>query len=242
MPVPTYDAIAEWYEESFVGGSPVHALAIPAMRELIGPIAGQVVCDLACGQGILARELATCSAVVTGIDLSPRLLAIAERYEKAEPLGIHYTVGNAESLDAVSDRTFDGVACCLALMDIANLEACLRTVARILRPQGWFVFAITHPCFQMPDARWTGTADGPVKREVGGYFHERHWCSENPHGVRGQVGAHHRTLSTYINALSSSGLMIEAMREPQAQEEVARRVPGYYEVPAVLVVRCRKGD
>ena len=43
-------------------------------------------------------------------------------------------------------------------MDIPDLDACLRTVERILRPQGWFVFAITHPCFQMPDSRWTGKA------------------------------------------------------------------------------------
>lgn len=41
----------------------------------------------------------------------------------------------------------------MALMDIPDLPATLCTVARILRPGGWFVFAITHPCVQMPDSR-----------------------------------------------------------------------------------------
>src|ERR1043166_563068 len=39
----TYDAIAAWYEEILCGGSPVHALAIPALLELAGEVEGQVI-------------------------------------------------------------------------------------------------------------------------------------------------------------------------------------------------------
>ena len=138
------------------------------------------------------------------------------------------------------DGAFDGVTCCLALMDIPDLNACLRTVARVVRPGGWFVFAITHPCFQVPEGRWTGQKGGTVRREVRGYFREICWRSDNPHGVRGQVGAYHRTLTTYLNACVAAGLTLEQFAEPQAQEETALRVPGYAEVPAVLAVRCRK--
>jgi ubiquinone/menaquinone biosynthesis C-methylase UbiE len=235
-----YDEIAEWYEQSFVTGSPVHALALPALLELTGDVAGRIVCDLACGQGIVARELARRGASVVGIDLSARLLEIARRYEEAEPLGIVYRQGDAQSLPEIADAAFEGVTCCLALMDMPDLTACLRTVARILKPQGWFVFAITHPCFQLPEARWTGKAGGTVRREVRGYFREGYWQSANPYGVRGKVGAYHRTLSAYLNALHDAGLTLERTLEPQAQEEVAGRVPGYREVPAVLAARCRK--
>jgi len=234
-----YDAIAEWYDQSFLTGSPVHALALPAILALCEGLHGQHVCDLACGQGVAARELASQGAQVTGIDRSEALLQIARRHEEQTPLGIDYQRGDAQTLSETADATFDGVVCCLALMDIPDLNACLRTVARILKPPGWFVFAITHPCFQLPDSRWTGKAGGTVKREVRGYFREGFWRSANPNGVRGQVGAYHRTLSAYLNALSEAGFTLEQVREPQPEDEIAARVPGYSEVPAVLVVRSR---
>ena len=239
--VPAYDAIAEWYDSSLQTGLPVHALAIPAMQALCGEIEGQHLCDLACGQGILTRELARSGAAsVAGIDLSGELLALAHRYEDASPLGIAYRQGDAQTLADTPDAAFDGVTCCLALMDIPDLLGCLRTVARVLRPGGWFVFAITHPCFQVPEGRWTGQKGGTVRREVRGYFREIYWRSDNPHGVRGQVGAYHRTLTTYLNACVSAGMALEQFAEPQALDATAQRVPGYAEVPAVLVARCRK--
>ncbi|HAL49192.1 MAG TPA: class I SAM-dependent methyltransferase, partial [Dehalococcoidia bacterium] len=46
------------------------------------------------------------------------------------------------------------------------------------------------------------------------YFAEGFWRSENPDGVRGKVGAHHRTLSTYLNGLVEAGLSLERLVEP----------------------------
>jgi ubiquinone/menaquinone biosynthesis C-methylase UbiE len=238
--ISDYDAIAEWYAESFLADSPVQALSIPALFALLGDLRGQRVCDLACGQGIVTRELAWRGAEVVGIDMSASLLEIARDHEVAKPLGITYLQGDAQSLSEVTDAAFNGVVCHLALMDVADLPQCLQTVARILRSQGWFAFAITHPCFQTPESRWTGKAGGTVKREVRGYFREGFWRSDNPAGVRGKVGAYHRTLSTYVNALEKAGLKLERMLEPQPQDAVAGRVPGYHEVPVVLVARCRR--
>jgi hypothetical protein len=51
-------------------------------------------------------------------------------------------------------------------------------------------------------------ADGTVWRAVRGYFQEVFWRSDNRSGVRGQVGAYHHTLSTYINRLVEAGLRL----------------------------------
>jgi hypothetical protein len=55
-----------------------------------------------------------------------------------------------------------------------------------------------------------------------------------------KIGAYHHTLSTYVNRLVEAGLGLERLCEPQASGHAAERVPGYGEVPAVLVARCRK--
>ncbi len=238
----TYDAIAEWYDESIRGGALIHDLVFPTLYGLIGDVAGQRVCDLAGGQGAVARWLAQHGAAVVGVDLSTRLLDIARRYEDAEPLGIAYLHDDAQTLQAVEDAAFDGVACNMALMDIPDVAATFRAIRRVLHPGGWFVFSITHPCAEMALARARlvrGAGDGGP-REVYSYFVEGPWRSANRDGVRGKVDAYHRTLSTYVNALAGAGLMVEHLAEPQATGQLAEQLPRYQDVPAVLAARCRR--
>lgn len=125
-------------------------------------------------------------------------------------------------------------------MDIPDLAAAVRAVWRILQPQGWFVFSITHPCFEAPHARWINHADGTTSREVRQYFEEGLWFSNNKQGVRGQVGAHHRMLSTYLNTLADAGFHTERVVEPRAQNEADGHTAGYHLIPAFMVMRYVK--
>ena len=178
---------------------------------------------------------------MVGVDLSERLLEIARRYEREEPRGIRYASGDAQTLDDVTDEAFDGVVCNTALMDIPDLLAVLRTVSRILRPRGWFVFSVVHPIFQTPGSpRWTMEGDQIVGADVRGYFSEGYWRRDRPDGLRGSVGAYHRTLSTYINALVRSGLTVERLLEPRAAGRFAESAPIYGQLPIALIVRCTK--
>jgi ubiquinone/menaquinone biosynthesis C-methylase UbiE len=234
----SYDEIADWYDGVLGGDLPLGGVSI---LELAGEVRGQRVCDLACGQGVIARHLARLGARVVGVDLSGKLLQIARRYEETEPLGIVYLRDDARALAAVRDAVFDGVVCSLALMDIPDLPAVLGAVQRILRPAGWFAFSVTHPCFQTPGAQWVRGADGALSREIRGYFAEGFWRSDYPNGVRGKVGAYHRTLSTYLNGLSDAGLVLERSIEPPATVSAIDPASGNLEVPKVLVARCRSG-
>lgn len=234
--IAAYDAIAEWYDE-YISGDPFFYDRVCAMS---GHVMGQQVCDVACGQGAMARALARRGATVTGVDVSGKLLEIAVRYEASEPLGIAYVRDDAQTFTTFTDATFDGAVCNLALMDIPDLNAVYGAVARVVRPRGWFVFAIVHPCFYPPDSYWVNHPSGPPRREICGYFNEVFWHSDNPDGVRGKVGAYHRTLSTYLNLLLEAGWRVERLHEPQATGETVRKVPGYAEVPLMLIVRCVK--
>src|SRR5215469_14529068 len=84
----SYNDIAEWYDQ-FLRERPVYTeVILPNLLALVGEVEGDAICDLACGQGWVARELARHGAQVTGLDLAPNLLALARRYEEQEPLGI----------------------------------------------------------------------------------------------------------------------------------------------------------
>ncbi len=173
--------------------------------------------------------------------MAPELLALARRYEEREPLGILYLEGDAQRADPISDNSFTGCVCVMALINIPDLSAVFRTVRRILQPGGWFVFVITHPCFETPHAQWMTLphAERTIARVITGYFDERYWVSSNPKGLRGRVGDYHRTLSTYLNALSMAGFAFERMIEPRPSARQAELVPGNREIPTLLLIRAR---
>ena len=213
-----YDQFAEWYEQ-WIGDAPpllaAHAGLLPA-------VTGDRVLDIACGQGRMSRYLASLGAHVTGIDISAAMLGKARA---AGPDNITYIHADVTGHLAWWDgRPFDGCTCELALMDIDDLAGTLSTVTAVLRPDGWFAASIVHPCFP-------GNEHGRSSWPPGqGYESEGWWTSpdHNPDRVRIRVGATHRKLSTFLNALLDAGLDAERFVEPPAP------------VPACLLWRCRR--
>jgi 2-polyprenyl-3-methyl-5-hydroxy-6-metoxy-1,4-benzoquinol methylase len=241
MTIARYDAIAGWYDEFVRGaGAWFHDLAIGALLDLAHNIAGLEVCDLACGEGVFARALAQRGARVTGIDISRPLLELARRKESEEPLSVSYQLDDAQTLATIPDERFDGVACAFSLTDIDDLRATLAAVRRTLKPDGWFVFAIPHPCIITRTSRWTAAPDAPG-RVVSAYFSEGQFLIANAPGVRGKVVMYHRTLANYLNTLVEAGLTLERIAEPRATGDMAEQIPGATEAPAILAVRCVYG-
>lgn len=228
-----YDRIASNYDQ-WVSGNGL-TLADEVFAELVGVVHGEHVCAVACGAGRETRYLAERGAIVTGVDLSEKLIEIARGREAADPQGIVYLTGNAHNLEGLANRSFDGIVCYMALMDIPRLDLALSSITRVLKSGGWFVFAITHPCFKPPAyGELMDHVDGSVRRTVGRYFDEGLWDGPGKNTCHLPARAYHRTLSTYVNALSAAGLTIQQMREPKLDTPVWR------EVACLLYVRCQK--
>lgn len=195
-----YDTHAAWYLEYTKDWGSVLADHLPES------LSGQRVLDLCCGYGSLSRVLAQRGGEVTGVDLSARLIDQAVQLGRETPYEIRYQVGNAANADWWDGCPFDLVVCNMALMDVDDLDAVLATVKRVLKPSGRFSFALFHPCFPGNGRTLPSWPDG-------GYSNEGWWTTREE-GVRGHVGAHHRMLSTYLNAVLRAGLAFERFEEP----------------------------
>ena len=230
-----YDAVADFYEQFAPDAYDDPPMA--ALLGLLGDVRGRSLLDLACGHGRLARELARRGGHVVGADLSAALLAKARAREAAQPLQISYVQVDVAAPQALPRARFDGLSCSFRLSDIDDLDGAIATVARVVRPEGFFAFSIVHPCFSGWEAR-----QGKASWEPGGgYYQEGWWRGDGPpQGLRPKVGANHRMLSTYLNTLARHGLAIEEIAEPLPEANWLAQPPSVGPVPVYLVARCRK--
>ena len=172
-----------------------------------------------------------------GIDISAGMLEKGQEAEESHPLGARYLLTDVTSPECVpAGAPFDVVVCSFGLSDIDDLDSALQTVARSLRPGGRFVFSLLHPCF--PGA---GEVSGSWAAS-GTYYDEGWWLPDGSlSSLRRQVGANHRMLATYFNALRAHHLHVEAVTEPPppdtwttgSRAKAARH-------PIFLVVSCCK--
>lgn len=227
-----YDAVADSYAS---GPDRYDGSAVSTLLDLIGSEVGGRALDVACGHGLLARELARRGATVTGIDLSRELLERARSHDDGANLTIEYMHGDAADPDLLEGAEFDLVVSNFGLSDIDDLEGVCQTVARVLVLGGRFVFSILHPCF----ASAPGVSGSwPTGRS---YYDEGWWRADGELSVlRQQVGANHRMLSTYFNSLARNGLVIDEVLEPRPEAEWAEGRPGAGSQPVYLVVLCRR--
>lgn len=102
---------------------------------------GRKLLDVGCGPGIVVEALARRGATVTGLDLTPTMLANArKRCEEAGLANVDFHEGEADNLP-FSDETFDGVVSRLTIHHFENPREVLDEMRRVLRPGGRLVIA-----------------------------------------------------------------------------------------------------
>jgi len=140
------DAAAEVYEDFFLPALFQQWAAPVAEAARLTP--GQQVLDVACGTGVLAREVASRvgpGGTVIGLDRNDGMLSVAR--DRRPDLEWHE--GMAESLP-FPDQSFDAVVSQFGLMFFDDRTAALREMWRVLRPGGRLVVAVWNALEEVP--------------------------------------------------------------------------------------------
>jgi SAM-dependent methyltransferase len=233
------DCWSDFVDTKKDSGKPIIAPAImnllPAKRKK-----KETVLDLCCGEGYYSRILRKMGYETYGVDISDRFIELARKKDAR----IAYRRADAARMKFFRKNFFDLIVCSMALIDTPDLNGTLKEVGRILKPGGYFLASISHPCYDRPMVgAWARDDKGnKIHFKVDNYSRESgvtmKWNMQRliyPF----ETLTYHRTLSTYVNGLIAHGLGIDGISEPY-KDASGKIHQEEFRVPNFMIIRARK--
>ncbi len=220
-----------WAAEVRAGHDRTHEFfTSPRFAEFLPDLAGLSVIDLGCGEGRYTRSFARRGARMTGVDISPEMLALARQEEAREPLGIRYELESSAELRSFADHSFDAVVSTMALMDTPDFPAVARQAFRVIRQGGGFFFSVLHPSFMTKGSTWAKDAEERVVgRVVGNYWNEQPYPEKWGFDTAPVFTIFYfpYRLEDYLNGLCAAGFRLERIQEPRPSAELIAAHPEF---------------
>ena len=143
-----YDLVTTISALSVGGVKRLRSLGLTALQDKISK--GAPVLDLCCGSGETAAPWIEAGFAVTGLDLSPKALALAAQRTPQ----LQCIEGMAEK-PPLNTNQFEAIQISLALHEFSSEERrqVLKACMRLLQPGGWLVLIDLHPagpCLKLP--------------------------------------------------------------------------------------------
>lgn len=137
----SYDAVATDYAERFrdeLAARPLERAMLAAFAELVRAAGSGPVADIGCGTGRVTAHVSDLGLPVSGIDLSPLMVAVARQ---AHP-GLRFAVGSMLGLD-LPDGALGGILASYSIIHIPHerLPGVFAEFCRLLAPGGHVLLA-----------------------------------------------------------------------------------------------------
>jgi 2-polyprenyl-3-methyl-5-hydroxy-6-metoxy-1,4-benzoquinol methylase len=249
-----WDQKADFWDENMGEGNQFHLqLVAPAVERLLQPQPGEVILEVACGNGVMSRQLARHGVQVVATDFSARFLERAQARTVEHAERIEYRLIDATDtvqLLTLGERRFDAAVCTMALMDMPVIQPLLDGLRRLLKPGGRFIFAVPHPCFNSNATRMIaeeedrgGTLTATFALKLTDYLDVPPGKGT---GMSGEPVPHyyfHRPLQMLFGACFNAGFVLDGLEEPALiPAERGRRLfawDNFPHIPPVLAARMR---
>lgn len=216
----SWQGASDWYNQ-IVGeeGHYYHqTLILPKLLSIFKfkPTEKQALLDLACGQGILERQIDSPTIGYTGVDASKELITSAKKMARfSQHAFIYADITKPLNLDKES---YTHASVVLALQNIEDYKKVFVNAAKALKPDGLFVIVINHPCFRIPrQSSWKiDEASKTQYRRIDKYMSPMEIPIQTHPGKgkeSSQTFSFHHPLSDYTKGLQEAGFWIETIEE-----------------------------
>lgn len=232
--IAEWDALADVRARQISSGQDITFLdvLVPSILNAVSTRQPNVIADVGCGVGFLARELArSTEASVVGIDPGPNNIDACMQHSRDED-GITFRCQTAEQF-AASSPGVDIVVANMVLSSVVRLRQFLESVRMSLVDHGLFVFTIPHPCFWPLHRGYFDLEKFDYSSEV---FVEDGFSIALDSHAKGTATHIHRSLEMYFRGLAEAGLTVVGLRELAPAPEVENRYPVPWRYPRFATV------
>ena len=243
----SWGTVATWYDTLLEGDSDTYhtQVILPNLIRVLALRRGEKVIDIGCGQGFFTRACSAAGGAVTGVDIAPELIEIAQ----TESPGLPYYVAPAHLLAFAKGGTYDTAIIVLALQNIENMSAVIGEARRVLSPKGRIVLVLNHPAFRvLKHSSWGYDEKEKVQyRRVDRYLSSEKVLVDMHPGEKSGVHtiSYHRSLQDISKALFKYGFAITRLEEwishrtsekgprADAENEARKEIPLFMMLEAV---------
>ncbi|MBI5148026.1 MAG: class I SAM-dependent methyltransferase [Parcubacteria group bacterium] len=244
----SWGKFAGWYHRMIEErGGYQKEVILPNLLRILNVKKGEMILDLACGQGFFTREFFKKGAQVAGADVSEELIKIAR---KNSPREIRYEIAPADDLKFLKNGSVDKITIVLAIQNIENPRSVFAECGRILKPAGELFLVTNHPAFRVPkESEWGFDDKNKIQyRRINRYLSESKVKIQMSPGDRPEEHSlsFHRPLQFYFKALRGAGFCVGGLEEwvsnrksepgPRAAAENRARK----EIPLFLFIKAQK--
>lgn len=206
---------------------------VPLFLERIIRIAPSRLIEIGAGTGHLSKALARKGLSVMAIEPSKGMYRTAKKVLEEEDVELV----NCSSFELTTQKTFDLALSHLVAHVVDDLGGFLASVRAALKPDGYFLFSIPHPCFYNAYKGFFGSEYRymtPMTKEVSFAI-----TKDPDHRISG-VPYHHRPISSYINAIVDSGMALIRLDEVYPPARIQQRYGGLWETPRYCMLSSRR--
>jgi len=251
----SWGKVAGWYSDLLEKeeGTYQKDLILPNLIRLMDVKKGEMVLDLACGQGFFSRELFKLGAKVIGVDISKELIALADKIGKENKFKIDYKISPADDLNFIKEKSIDKIVIVLAIQNIENVAGVFKECQRVLKPSGKLFLVLNHPAFRIPkQSSWqwdpsAGSGQAAQYRRIDQYLSESKIEIQMHPGNKPQEKtiSFHRPLQYYFKLLGKNGFAVDRLEEwnsnkksqpgprAKAEDKIRKEIPIFMFLEAI---------
>lgn len=211
----SWGKVANWYDNLLKEeGTYQKDLILPNLLRILDIKKGEIILDLACGQGFFAKEFYKKNARVVAVDISRELIAIAEKNLSKE---IKFVVAPANNLDFLTANSVDKITLIMAIQNIEDVGGVFKECQRVLKLNGKLFIIMSHPAFRVPrKSSWEYDEKNKIQyRRIDSYL------SESKIKIQMHPGdnpleytiSFHRSLQFYFKLLGKNNFCVSRLEE-----------------------------